>query len=263
MAVLLRICLVGDTHGFVPGLEAALEACARHAPDLTVHCGDFLTTPFSPDPPAETINLLRSRAVHIIYGNNEAYLRDWGTPRWESTVAQRRRRPDSPDHFLPLIGEAQAAIRPADLEWLRSLPQELVFSAARRGDVYVCHGMPGNPFATIWDTDPVFTPKFTPLEIKASLSREGAASADLILCGHVHRPLLLRISLPNQRTALVVRGSGYSTGNGHEGWRQGICTLTNHARRQSSHALWDVAFETVPFRPRDPTWTEDRAMRGL
>ena len=27
----MRICLIGDTHGFVPGLEAALAACRRHA----------------------------------------------------------------------------------------------------------------------------------------------------------------------------------------------------------------------------------------
>ena len=74
----MRICLIGDTHGFVPGLEAALEACRRHAPDLIVHCGDFLTSPFSPDPPGETIDLLRSENVKVIYGNNEVYFRDWG-----------------------------------------------------------------------------------------------------------------------------------------------------------------------------------------
>ena len=96
----MRICLIGDTHGFVPGLEAALETCKRHAPDLIVHCGDFLTSPFSPDPPGETIDLLRSENVQVIYGNNEVYFRDWGTPRWEATVAERRRRPDSPDYFL-------------------------------------------------------------------------------------------------------------------------------------------------------------------
>ena len=97
----MRICLIGDTHGFVPGLEAALDASNRHAPDLIVHCGDFLTSAFSPDPPGETIDLLRSENVQVIYGNNEVYFRDWGTPRWESTVAARRRRPDSPDYFLP------------------------------------------------------------------------------------------------------------------------------------------------------------------
>ena len=144
----MRICLIGDTHGFVPGLEAALEAGRRYAPDLIVHCGDFLTSPFSPDPPGETIELLRAEGVRVIYGNNEVYFRDWGTPRWEATVAERRRRPDSPDYFLSLIEQGQAELSPAELAWLRALPAELSLDGARQGDVYVCHGMPGNPFAT-------------------------------------------------------------------------------------------------------------------
>ena len=259
----MRICLIGDTHGFVPGLEAALKACGTYAPDLIVHCGDFLTAPFSPDPPAETIDLLRSESIRVVYGNNEAYLRDWGTSRWESTVAQRRRRPDSPDHFLPLIGDAQAAINRADLEWLRSLPDELVISAARDGDVYVCHGMPGNPFATIWDTDPSFTPDFTPSEIEGSLSRDGVASAELILCGHAPGPLLLRTTLPNERTALVVRGSGYLPGDGPGPWHQGLCILTDRRDKLSGYSRWDITFASVPFEPTDPTWTEDWAMRRV
>ena len=108
----MRISLIGDTHGFVPGLKAALEASKRHSPDFIVHCGDFLTSPFSPDPPGETIDLLRSENVQVIYGNNEVYFRDWCTPCWESTVAARRRRPDSPDYFLSLIEQGQAELTP-------------------------------------------------------------------------------------------------------------------------------------------------------
>ena len=193
----MRICLIGDTHGFVPGLEAALLASKRHAPDLIVHCGDFLTSPFSPDPRGETIDLLRSQNVQVIYGNNETFFRDWGTPRWESTVAARRRRPDSPDYFLSLIEQGQAELTAADLDWLRALPAELSLNGARQGDVYVCHGMPGNPFATIWDTAPAFTPDFTQQEIDAALSRPAVASADLILCGHTPAP---RCSAPPCRT---------------------------------------------------------------
>ena len=79
--------------------------------------------------------------------------------RWEATVAERRRRPDSPDYFLSLIpNRGQAELTAADLAWLRALPGELSLDGARKGDVYVCHGMPGNPFATIWDTDPGLDP---------------------------------------------------------------------------------------------------------
>lgn len=43
----------------------------RHGPDLLVHAGDILECPFSPDPPGETIALLRSERVQAIPGNQE------------------------------------------------------------------------------------------------------------------------------------------------------------------------------------------------
>ena len=245
----------------MPGLEAALETCKRHAPDLIVHCGDFLTSPFSPDPPGETIDLLRSENVKVIYGNNEVYFRDWGTPRWEATVAERRRRPDSPDYFLSQIEQGQAELTSVELAWLRALPAEFSMDGARQGDVYVCHGMPGNPFATTWDTDPAFTPDFTAHEIDAVLSREGVASADLILCGHTPGPTLLRIALPNGRAALVVRGSGHLPGAGPGPRNQGICVLTHRGGPLTGFARWSIHFEWAPFEPRDPNWTEAKAIR--
>ena len=77
----MRIGLIGDTHGWVPALEGAIAACPAEGVDVVVHCGDFISTPFSPDPPGETIALLRAEGVRCVYGNGEAYLMDWGTPR--------------------------------------------------------------------------------------------------------------------------------------------------------------------------------------
>ena len=127
--------------------------------------------------------------------------------------------------------------------------------------MYVCHGMPGNPFATIWDTDPAFIPDFTAEEIDSALSRDGVASADLILCGHTPGPTLLRVALPNRRTALVVRSSGHLPGNGPGPWHQGICVLTDRGGPLSGFARWSIEFEWAPFEPRDPKWTEASALR--
>jgi hypothetical protein len=148
----VRIGLIGDTHGYVPALEDVLAACRAAACDRIVHCGDFLSTPFSPDPPAETMALLRAEDVAVVVGNGEVYLRDWGTSRWEETLAQRRQRPDPPDYFLPYVAAGQADLRSEDLAWLRAVPEDLALSGGRPNDVYVCHGMPGNVFASIWDT---------------------------------------------------------------------------------------------------------------
>src|SRR5688500_16791528 len=97
----MRLALIGDTHGYLPALEAALTACHDAAPDLILHCGDFLSATFSPDPPGESIALLRAAGVRAICGNGEVYLRDWATERWEGSLALRRARADSPDYFLP------------------------------------------------------------------------------------------------------------------------------------------------------------------
>ena len=128
--------------------------------------------------------------------------------------------------------------------------------------MYVCHGMPGNPFATIWDTNPAFTPDFTAHEIDSALSRPAVASADLILCGHTPGPTLLRIALPNRRTALVVRSSGHLPGDGPGPWHQGICVLTDRGGPAPRvRALERIEFEWAPFEPRDPNWTEASARR--
>jgi hypothetical protein len=229
---------------------------------VVVHAGDFLTAPFSPDPPSETIALLQAEQVRVILGNNEMYPRDWNTPRWAATVAQRRQRPDSPDYFLSFVPAGQAEFAPADLAWLRSLPEDLVLDGARPGDVYVCHGMPGNSFTTIWDTDPRYTPAFTPEQLEAALTRPGVAGADLILCGHTHRPLILGTDLPNGRSALVIRGCGGSdVGRPPHTWYSGYVILTHRAPTATSYAEWEITIGSVTYQPRDPTWTWDQPAR--
>jgi hypothetical protein len=258
----VRIGLISDTHGSIPALEAAIQVCRAAACDVIVHAGDFLTAPFSPDPPAETIALLRAEQLLVIVGNNELYPRDWATERWESTLAQRRQRPDSPDHFLPLVPAGQAELSASDLAWLRALPEELVLDGARPGDVYVCHAMPGNSFVTPWETDPRYTPAFTPEQIAAALSRPGVAAADLLLCGHVGRPLLQRAGLPNGRSLLVVRNcGGTSVGAPPHTWYMSYTILTHRAPTAASFLEWEITVGMTPYRPRDPSWTWDQPAR--
>ena len=46
----------------------------------------------------------------------------------------------------------QALFAPADLAWLRSLPDEFLLTEG----VWVCHGMPGNPWNSIWPRSPIY-----------------------------------------------------------------------------------------------------------
>jgi hypothetical protein len=65
------------------------------------------------------IALLRAEGVLAIIGNGDAYLRDWGTPRYATDLALRREGADSPDCWLPFVPAGQAQIPPEDLAWLR------------------------------------------------------------------------------------------------------------------------------------------------
>jgi predicted phosphodiesterase len=259
----VRIGLIGDTHGYLPALEAVLVVCRLAGCDQIVHCGDFLSTPFTPDPPEETIALLRAERVLAIVGNGEAYLRDWGTPRYEADLALRRERADSPDFWLPFVPAGQAQLRAEDLAWLRELPDELTLDCARPGDVYVCHGMPGNPFSSIWPAHltSTFDAHITPAKRDTALSRPGLATADLILCGHAHAPFLQPTQLPNGRMVLVVRGNGVFGDQGDQWW-VGYVILTHLGTSLSiGYANWEVTFATVPFVPRDPTWSWNQPPR--
>jgi hypothetical protein len=266
----MRIGLLGDTHGHVPALEAAIRGCREAGVDLIVHCGDFINTPFSPDPPDEVIELLRAESVAAIYGNGEIYLRDWGTERWPATLAQRLRRPDPPGPFFrePYIAVGQAIIGATNLAWLQALPGELTLDGVRPHDVYVCHSMPGDPFSGIWDSavrsasfhgpDPAYAAEFTDEEIEAALARVG--DADLILCGHVPYPLVQRTPLPGGRHALVVRGVGFTEGESDgTGWTIDYCVLAHVGPARLGFRAWEVHRHIREFRPRDPTWTIARA----
>jgi hypothetical protein len=262
----VRLGLISDTHGYLPALEAAIAGCRKAGVDLIVHCGDFLTGP-DPDPFGETISILRTEQVITIYGNSEIYLMHWGTPQWDATVAQRRRRPDSPDHFLPLVPGEQAQLSPDELAWPRALPPELVLDCARAGDVYVCHAMPGDPFNTPWDVhtiredgtmlpDPQYAPSWQPGELHRAFSRPEVQNADLILCGHVPYPLVLRWPLPNGRHALVVRGVGFMQGEPDgTGWMVDYWILENIGPTTLGFQAWSLERQLQPFAPRRVTGT--------
>jgi hypothetical protein len=251
----MRVGLIGDTHGWMPALEATIAACRAAQVDVIVHCGDFLSTPFSPDPPGETIALLQREGVRCVLGNGEVYLADWGTPRWEATVAARRARSDrSPDCFLPLVPAGQAELSATDLTWLRSLPDELVLDGARPGDLYVCHGMPGNPFNTLWPRSPLYDANVTDELRLAALARPELSTVDVILCDHAPGPYLQVEELPNGRRPLVVRASGWP--NQGDGVRR-----TSVALLTTGPAGWEVLLQPVAFTPRDPTWTWDQPAR--
>lgn len=230
----MRIGLISDCEGDVAALDAALAGIRRHAPDVLVHAGDILRCPFSPDPPAETIALLQAERVQAVLGNHDRYLIDWGTPRWPHSLWMRLRRSDPAGAWLDEIPDAQAQIRPADLEWLRALPEEFVLTDG----VFVCHGMPGNPWNSIWPSHPQYDGNVSDLDRAASLRMLAENRIELVLCGHVPEPWEYRDRLPDGRELHVVRAGPRSAE------RVGYAVLTG------KRGSWDVAWDHAAIRPR-------------
>jgi predicted phosphodiesterase len=227
----VRIGLFSDVEGDAVALEAALGALKQHAPDLLICAGDILLCPFSPDPPAETVALLKAEGVVAVPGNNDRYLLDWGTQRWAHTLWMRLRRSDPVGPWLQDIPRAQALIQPADLAWLRALPEEL---ALEDGRIYVCHGMPGNPWNSIWPRSAAYDANVSDKDREASLRM--VEHAEVVLCGHIPQPWEYRDRLADGRELRIVRAGSRPPG------QVGYALLT---RTQDS---LDVQWNAVEFR---------------
>jgi len=197
----MRIGLISDTEGNARALAAALAGIRSHAPDVIVYAGDILDCPFSPEPPAETISQLRADDIRAIPGNRDRYLIDWATPRWNNTLWMRLRRSDPPGPWLEQMAAGQAALSADELSWLRSLPEEFVLTDG----VYVCHGMPGNPWNSFWPAHPTYDGNLTAAERDASLRLLARADASVVLCGHAPEPAEYHDELPDGRPLHIVR----------------------------------------------------------
>jgi 3',5'-cyclic AMP phosphodiesterase CpdA len=191
-----RIALISDCEGNVGALGAALRSVKQHAPDLIVVAGDILASPLSPDPPSETIALLRSESVQVIPGNTDRYLLDWPHTLW-----MRLRRSDPAGGWPDEMAAGQALIPPADLVWLRSLPEEFLVTDG----VWVCRGMPGNPWNSTWPRSPIYDANVSDAARDASLGMLAKVDATHVLCGHIPSPREYRDQLPDGRELHVVR----------------------------------------------------------
>jgi predicted phosphodiesterase len=244
----VRIALIADSHGSLPALEAVLAASKAVSPDLIVHAGDVITVPFSPDPPDESIALLRAEGIPTVIGNHELFFRGWQAPEWETMLqlrAARWSRPLGPwvDHAM---ARGQAQIDADNLAWLRELPYERSFDG-----VYLTHSLPGNPFLSIDGGDR--REEGVTEEVRGvAFASPGPAAAELMLCGHAHAPRVLRRPRPERDDLLIVRaGAACGMENIHyppTEWRAHYAIVTR------TPAGWEHTLASVDFAPTDPGW---------
>lgn len=238
----MRIGLIGDSHGHLPALEAVVNASRGEACDVVVHVGDLVTVPFSPDPPGDSIALLRAEGIPTIYGNHELAIRSHGTPEWELTMALRMRRGYAPGPWVRHVPAGQAVFTDAEMAWLRALPADLSLAD---GAVYVCHSLPGNPFLSL-DGGDSRERAIDVVEREAAFNLPGPARAELILCGHAHSKKVL----PRERQTVIRTGAAIGGGlNAGSAERVGEYAIVTYRP-----GGWEIDFRTTTWRPTDPTW---------
>lgn len=165
-----RIAVLGDIHGNIAALEAALQDMGPHRPELIAVTGDLVMNgPRPADVVARLRELEAAGGVLVIQGNTDIAVADADYAAafpWldEVPVAQR------------LAAEwAHDELADDEVEWLRRLPSERRVMLGEHM-VLVCHASPGSQTSGLAaDLDPSVT-----------VERVTRTDARVIVCGHTH-----------------------------------------------------------------------------
>ncbi|GHF47688.1 metallophosphoesterase [Deinococcus metalli] len=166
--------MISDVHGNAFALDAVLADMRASAPDAVLNLGDQIEG--SADP-ARAAALQAGLGAVEVRGNNEEKL--WPGGRRSTLSVQ--------------IGAWLETQVPAEtLAHLSALPL-----TARVGGVLACHGTPDSAWDSLlwvweWNADGVsgYYRSRDPLELRADVE---ALTAEVVVCGHTHRPGSTRV----------------------------------------------------------------------
>ena len=164
-----RIAVLGDIHGNVAALDAALTAIEKADPDAIAVTGDLVMNGPRPAEVIARIRALDAAGAYVVQGNTDiaAADLDFGAAFPGLDVV--------PGHQVAAAEWAHDHLSPADLDFLRRLPAERRIRVGRQL-VLVCHASPGS------QTDGL------PIELDPSVTIQRITRTDarVILCGHTH-----------------------------------------------------------------------------
>ena len=156
----------------------------------------------------------------------EHALAAWSEERFPMVLDDLRHLPGSgaviaegagllPQKVAPLMTDHRCALwlvaTPDCIRQVRTVRGEGVSQAtsdsrrAFENPVWVCHGMPGNPWNSIWPRSPIYDANASDADRDASLRMLANVDATLVLCGHIPGPHEYRDQLPDGCDHYVVR----------------------------------------------------------
>ncbi len=166
-----KIAVLSDVHGNLPALEAVLADCEKHCVGQIWYLGDFVGyVPF----PNEVTERLRDKNAVSIVGNYD--LKFLSFARYARKCKKRKTL-----EMYAAFEWNYKALTGANKRYLQKLPKERRLKIAGL-DVLLTHGSPA-------DNEEGIGPMM-PAERLNELSK--IAKADVVLCGHTHRPFKKR-----------------------------------------------------------------------
>jgi len=166
------IALLSDIHANLPALEAVIGEIDRHRPDAVGVLGDLINGCAWP---AETLELLASRAWPVLVGNHDDAVMQLGTPRMEQRYADR-------EHYATLWW-TRSRLGPAQVAFIEKLPLELTIAPPDAPAVRLVHGLPGNFFVGFRPDSPV----------DWSARQLAPVAEQTVAGGHTHFPMVRTI----------------------------------------------------------------------
>lgn len=163
---IVRLGVIADIHGNLPALEAVLARVDALAVDRLVNLGDCASGPLWP---AETVALLRSRAIDHVRGNHD-----------------RAMGAAAPDGLGASDGFSWRALDPEARGWLAGLPVELTLAGT------LCfHASPGCDETYLMEQ--IQDGHLLPAPVATIERRLAGRTAPLMLCGHSHLPRAVQL----------------------------------------------------------------------
>jgi len=169
MTPLLRLAFLGDIHGNLPALEAAIAHLNRtQSPDGVYLLGDLVNRcPWN----NEVMALLRERGWPSVYGNHDLIISRLHTPEIRSPFDRRDR--------FPVMYWTWDHLTAEQIATLYELSAEMTVALGGAPPIRLLHGLPGNPFVGV-------CPESDAHEIAQKFADY---SEPIVIGGHTHRPL--------------------------------------------------------------------------
>jgi len=165
----LRVAVLGDIHGNLAALEAALKEIDKARPDHIAVTGDLVMNGPRPAEVIARVRALEAGGALVVQGNTDIAVADFDFSAafpWLEEV---------PEQVRAVAEWTQERLSDDDLAWLRRLPAERRIHAPQML-LLVCHGSPGSQTDGLAaDLDPSVT-----------IQRITRTDARVILCGHTH-----------------------------------------------------------------------------